>query len=194
MTRRMRRAELVVNGEAVELDRVSYRDELATEDRSSVRVPRPSGSAEIGPSLLGGRLAMALDCLETAAREMTRAGLDDLPEDERQGLWSALAPTDILLGKDQRLYAAHARELIGRHRAGARLESATDAEVLCVLSEASLRAPLTRDALAAAQRLFERCYGAVERERLFGELEREPWPGAVAEMIGEVRRKMGSMR
>ena len=134
---------------------------------------------------MGARFAF--DCMGVA-EELLR----DVPKRRRDfSPFIALRPTAPLQGKALELYRAHARELVGRVRAGAKqaaMEPATDAELLAAMHATSLVAPLTQGGFAVAAELFRRCFpeDAVE---VFGDDHREPWPGYVAEELGKMRRK-----
>lgn len=103
----------------------------------------------------------------------------------------ALRPQSQFQGKTLDLYRAHARELVDRVTAGAKqtaMEPATDAELLTAIHETSLKAPLTAGGMAIAARLFQSCFPDKSTE-IFGEEQREPWPGYVAEEIARMRKK-----
>lgn len=67
----------------------------------------------------------------------------------------ACTPTGFL-AYDPRVYRAHVRELLDRVIDGLDLAPGTDAEVLAVLVQASLRAPLGQQAATLYERLFAR--------------------------------------
>ncbi len=128
-----------------------------------------------------GRVRDAFDCMGVAEEEMAAAKADGT-------LFAALVPTAPLLGKSLDLYRAHARELVQRAAAGAELEPATEAELLSVMLETALTAPLKREGQALAEHLFARVFPA-GAAGVVGEVEREKWPGQVAEDLAALRRR-----
>lgn len=113
-------------------------------------------------------------------------------EREPPGAFSTVYPTPVLRGKRRDLYRAHVRELLERLERGAgkaKLEEATDAELLAGMYEASARAPLSSEASAVYDRLFSRIFP--EKWRSLGwEATAEAWKGQVDEDIRAARRAM----
>lgn len=115
-----------------------------------------------------------------------------IPEAERvlrrygdpPGLFMRLWPTPILRGRPKRLLRAHYVELCLRWKRGEDLGPGTCAEVLCGLSEASLRAPLNQVGAALATRLARALVGF---RHVTG---RGSYPGEIRELLIECRRKM----
>ena len=68
----------------------------------------------------------------------------------------ALCPTTPLRSISHTIYRNHCRELLERIVTNADLKPGTDAEILSILSEASLVAPPTRTAAVLYWRLFRR--------------------------------------
>lgn len=104
-----------------------------------------------------------------------------------------LMPTQPLREKSDDVYRAHARELVERAALGEDLVPPTSAELLCVVLDASLKAPLDSTGLAAAERLFR----AVFPERYESVVEEptpEPWKGAVDELLDGLRRRFPASR
>lgn len=103
-----------------------------------------------------------------------------------------LCPTRPLieLGSEE-VYRAHAGELLDRVVKGERVEEGTDAEVLCLLSMASLRAPMSTDRMVLMTKLFASIIG---EDRLPPGEVNEPWAGASDELRLEIRRQLRSKR
>lgn len=86
------------------------------------------------------------------------------------------------------VYRAHAREIIGRVMRGEDLKPGTDAEILVLLSEASLVAPLASDYAFAMSHVFHRVFPNAGADR-FEHAGRESHRGALDEILAECRRK-----
>ncbi len=85
------------------------------------------------------------------------------------------------------VYTAHVRELLMRVVEGKSLQPGTKAEVLMLLSESSLIAPLDARSAALYVELFEDFYpDAIEQRPL---TIHEPWAGSSSELLDELRRK-----
>lgn len=102
-----------------------------------------------------------------------------------------LCPPEVLREKSDALYRAHVRELLGRVKRGEPLEPGTDAEVLAVFSETSLRAPLASDFAHAMSVVFFRVFPDADPDMHTG---REGWAGRTSEIIADVRRKVSRAR
>jgi hypothetical protein len=110
-----------------------------------------------------------------------------------------LRPNDLLLETCEEVYRSHAAELLTRiGEAGsleaATTETATDAECLLAMKEASLSAPLPRRAFHAYGMLMERTF--LSMEQVVGEDVTPPSPAndfeqeQAEKLIGEVRREV----
>lgn len=86
------------------------------------------------------------------------------------------------------VYRAHAREIIGRVMRGEPIEPGTDAEILVLLSEQSLVAPLASDYAHAMSHVFHRVFPDADPER-FERAGRESYKGALDEILADCRRK-----
>lgn len=87
------------------------------------------------------------------------------------------------------VYRAHCREIIDRVAAGAKLEIATDAEILYGLYSACQKAPPGDHFSLLYQRLFIKIFPdqkIIKNDSLF----RESWPQAVEEMYYQFRVKL----
>lgn len=122
------------------------------------------------------------DCMEVAERELARARLT---KKQGQNAFRLVTPTNPLINKSIELYRAHAAELIQRVKKGHDTRPATDAELLAVFLDTSLKAPLHRNACAAVDILFARVFPKGQIE--FG--TPETWPGGAREEIEKARRK-----
>jgi hypothetical protein len=125
-----------------------------------------------------------LDFAEIADDEVRRAG-------NPKGVFEHLLPPREMMEMLPEVYRLHCRELIQRHARGGSLDFATDAEVLCALSAASLRFPLNRNATAAYVMLFRRILkespGAQALD-LDDPSRLEDYAGAAEELIQKMRR------
>ena len=121
-------------------------------------------------------------------------------EVERGPLWNsfmACKPSELFYTSrySDNLYRAHVREILDRVAIAPdkpkALEPATDAEVMILLIEASLRAPLTHDYFIVYATLFHKRFSYLAA-KTFGSIELpvESWPGRTEELLGEIRRKM----
>lgn len=86
------------------------------------------------------------------------------------GMFQCMQPSPILKDKGEKLLRAHYAELLERAVKSEKpiLETATLAEVLAALSEASLTAPPTRTAYALSNFLFEKIFGLEASKSIFG--------------------------
>jgi hypothetical protein len=87
-----------------------------------------------------------------------------------------------------RVYRAHVEELLQRVIAGESLVEGTRAEVMFALSGTTLIAALGQQAAALYKQLFSEIWGA---DSSFTQpVSREPWPGALNELLHELRRRV----
>jgi hypothetical protein len=132
------------------------------------------------------------------AEDEIKSALDrkDLKEEARKrvdGVFLALRPGGPLTsgGCTEEVYRHHVRELLDRVIVGDDLDPGTDAEVLMMLSNTSLRAPLN----AVGQGLYERLFVRVFRKLPFkGGVREEPWPGACEDFLRACRAKLARDR
>jgi hypothetical protein len=132
----------------------------------------------------------ALDCIECTELEIIQAGLI---KTQASLAFKACLPSDLLRDKSVDLFRVHARELCQRVKFNHKLEPATNAELLALFSNTSLRAPLTQTGQACMEKLFKLCFPKSELEGA-EYAAREPWPGAVDEEIETCRRKFRQER
>lgn len=142
--------------------------------------------------VLDGPLSNAIEeCFQRMeiAEEAIQRFTDDHPErrDEINRAFGALC-WQLPVRAHDRVFRAHVEELLQRVVDRASLEEATRAEVLMLLSEGSLIAPLGPQRAALFVTLFKEVWG--EAAPLGGEVViNEPWKGASAELLDELRRK-----
>lgn len=134
---------------------------------------------EIMGSRLGGWIKSAFDCMEMAEEEIARA--QKRFPDKKQEIWESfmlLSPTEVLEGKTDRVYRAHARELLERVGRGQDTRKGTAAELLCAMLAAATAAPLNAQGAALTERLFTIVMGRkLDEEGAF----RPVWKGQVEE-------------
>lgn len=99
-----------------------------------------------------------------------------------------LCPNELARYGSDRLYRAHARELLERVARGQDTTLGTDVECLAALSQASLKAPLSRDPAEAMARVFARVFPG--QDPYLETSEGESYAGAVDEVLEELRRKI----
>lgn len=93
------------------------------------------------------------------------------------------------------VYRAHARELLERVYAGEDCRSPTDVEIVCGLSEASLRAPLNTAAITLYMRLFARLFPDKAPFASLDESAYEHVAGDAADhLYSEVKRARGTQQ
>lgn len=133
-----------------------------------------------------GPVEAILGMIDVAEEEIARAK-QEYPSkaDLIDSAFTLFRPTDVLQGKCERVYRAHARELAVRIARGRDTRPGTAAEVLCGLLGAATIAPLNAEGGALAERLF----GIVMRQELGGEGFRPVWKGQVEEAFAEAQRK-----
>lgn len=107
---------------------------------------------------LGRMLDRCFAQMEWAEDEITQA--QQRHPDSVAKLWKTfllIQGTHELMGTEF-VYRAHARELLERVHAGEDCRPPTDVEIVCGLSEASLRAPLNTAAVTLYMRLFAQLF------------------------------------
>lgn len=143
-------------------------------------------SAEVlGPLL--DTVQSAFDQMGIAEREM-QAYTDQFP-----GCGDAINQTFVQLRwtlgtiAPEAVYTVHVRELLNRVVEGHSLQPGTKAEVLMLLSEGSLVAPLGAQSAALYVELFDTFYPGAFEERPV--TIHEPWAGSSNELLAQLRRK-----
>ncbi len=112
------------------------------------------------------------------------------------GAFKHAHPTDLIrVRQSDSLYQAHVRELIERMINGVDVRLGTKAEVLSMMIEGSMIAPLTCEFYA----LYVRCFSALYPQHLKAVgnpdwKKEEPWPGRTDELLAELQRKTANHR
>lgn len=132
--------------------------------------------------------------LMAIAEEEIAAAKDRAPLQSHliDGAFRMLCPRMALFGgRSPDLYRHHAREIIARVLAGEDTRPGTQAEVLCVLSESSMRSPLANSALALMEKLVEAIFPGTIPQLFVDDWEfREEWPGAADEVFATTARRI----
>ncbi len=146
----------------------------------------------IDPNDVAGAIGRAFDRMGIAEEEI-EAAKKKWPDKKAEihAAFGALAPGELSRYGSDRLYRAHARELLERVAKGERLELGTDAECLAALSLASLKAPLASGHVAAMEKAFASVF---PKNALGPNVGRESYPGNVDEILTEIRKKIASRR
>lgn len=114
----------------------------------------------------GSGILSILDDVELAEYEIDRA-LRQYPDNQKAvyNAFRMLQKPAIFRGRPEQLYRSYCQELLGRVATGEDTRPATDAEIVVLLSEASLAASATRTAGYLYMTLFRRIFGeAVYRD------------------------------
>jgi hypothetical protein len=101
------------------------------------------------------------------------------------GAFVVLMPSAPLKGFSVELYRVHARELLERVARGQDTRLGTKAEVVALLSETSMKSPLTSDGYVLAAKLFRDLYPQLVHAPIGPEFHE----GSTDEMFHEVARK-----
>ena len=171
---------------AVQMQMELFVENTAATDTTTVPPCLLGALAEVAGEGTVAAIIGIFSAIEVAEEEIA-AFRRQHPEKDRE-LWNsfmALKITPPLREKGLTLYRAHCRELLERVVADQDLRPGTDAEILGMISNASLIAPLTHQAAALAFRLADELLGwrgGVEYN--------EPWPGAADELAAVLRRKL----
>lgn len=134
---------------------------------------------------VASKISVAFERMAAAERliiEYKRAHPDK--SQELHGAFRWLCPSELLQGKDGKVYEHHAREILQRVMQGGDVFEPTAAECLCMLLGAALKAPLNSTGSALADKLFAQVFGSAVQ----GKPAREPYPGACEELLIDVRR------
>lgn len=108
----------------------------------------------------------------------------------KERIWSAfriLCPTSGMSALSEDVYRAHCRELLGKVAGGADTRIGTDAEMLVVLSHASLEAPPTADVAALTYEIFCR---VLPNSDPGGPVIHPTYAGALEELDYQIRRRL----
>ena len=135
------------------------------------------------------KVLAALDLIPIA-EEQIEEYCERFPE-QKKYIWPSfkiLRATDLFLGKEERIYRHHCKELLIRIVAGSTTELGTKAEVMLALSEMSLKAPLNQDYAALYFNLFDKIMGkGLIKQSNAGTYS---YPGAGDEILIILRKKM----
>lgn len=156
--------------------------------------PLTEALRDLVPSALSTRIARAFEYMKITEEEIRRAralAQDDAVAHRLHASFGLLWPGE-LLNLTPEVYRHHCRELLGRIERGDDVRPGTDAEVLWMLVQTSLAAPLNANGCALYDRLFVSIFGRLPPE--CGEPTREPWPGAAEEMLHGARRRLAKDR
>ncbi len=134
------------------------------------------------PAILG-KLSRMLD-FTTYSNDAIASALAAHPDADMSGCFEALFPPDAMLMLDSRVYRHHAHELALRFATGLDIRTLTDAELLVVVSQASLDAPLN----APHARLFHVLYEEVMGNAVCPSPP-EMYPGQTDELRTQYKRK-----
>jgi hypothetical protein len=160
---------------------------------------RPEPAAPAAPEdvifeLMGdyGKVIKSIfDCMETAEQEIADAQRRYPKQSDK--LWNTfhlLTPSELLRPRNTFIYSYHAYEILERIANGQedKIGQPTDAELLCLFSQASLRAPLNQLGTRCYYELFCDFY-ADELDRFWDYEPREDWPGQAKQMIQMLKEK-----
>lgn len=139
----------------------------------------------------GRAIESCFDDMGDAEAALEAAGIARGPLD----CFRELRRPTLLAGRARWLYQSHVRELCERAAAGGvPLALGTLAEVVVVMSETGLRAPLNSDGssivhaamLAVAPDVAQRIWSDPH------DIPREPWPGYIDEQTTAIRKRIGA--
>jgi hypothetical protein len=156
---------------------------MRAEQKRALEALLPDGSV--------GVIGRTFDLMAVAEREIARARRKHRTRRTSEllnGSFLMLQPGELSRYSDE-LYAAHCRELLERVVKGDDPRPGTRAEMLAALSEASLKAPLERNAHTAMEHLFAQCFPG-NALSAGGHSPGEQWPGAVAELLRGMARRL----
>lgn len=130
------------------------------------------------------------ELIEVAEAEIDRAKEQHPAQAEAlHRAFSLLRPHLVGSYQNHELYRHHCRELLARVVKGQDTRPGTQAEGLVALNEVSLQTPIIHDAAAAYAQLFQAIFP--HRTDIVAALPaQERYPGRVAEIIGELSRKL----
>lgn len=145
-----------------------------------------------------GAITQTFRRMEIAEREIARAKEEfPLLATQIHESFRALCPTEPLRRLSDKVYRHHCRELLERVASGRDLRPGTDAELVAVISEASLAAPPDRATTYLYWQLFERVFpgeAGVIREDL-GPVHADDYDRVRAkELEQSLRRKLAASR
>lgn len=139
----------------------------------------------------GYRLKGIFDCMSIAELEIADAK-ERYPEGKHAAIWDTfhmLQPSPILK-MNTYLYSFHAYEIIQRVAEGEEktIGQLTNAELLCMFSEASLASPLNQLGVRCYFELFREIYPDAVK-KVWDYTPREDWPGQAQEEIERLKAK-----
>jgi len=138
-------------------------------------------------SLLPSNVADIFSSMSVAEEEITEAKKRH-PEksDLIHRSFLILQPTDPTYGKADCVYRSHVRELLERVAKGQDTRPGTIAEVLCVMLEVAIKAPLNQEGQALTEHLFQ----IVFKHSVDGSKPVEQWPGQIEEALSAAQKKV----
>lgn len=135
-------------------------------------------------------IADIFGAMDVAERAIAAARI---PRAKQGNLFSLLLPPAPMRGLAPAVYASHVAELCVRWKRRADMRLATGTEMMIALSEASLRAPLEPNALAAYEVLFGRVMGRKAARKVRARVDPQgSWPGAVEELLAQLAKQAQS--
>lgn len=141
--------------------------------------PLEALARELGIAGMFGRQELAGAVLNE--RGLTWAGRDG------KSLFLRMSPTDPLLASPgEKILRLHFNELCDRYEAGESFIPATNAELICLLHQTSLVAPLKAEALAVLKYLVK---GTFLEPVMADTPTSEWWPGQTTETLNELRHR-----
>lgn len=166
---------------------------LARRTATRVAVPDPKFAALLS-SMVGGDISQAFRRMGIAEEEIL-SGRRRYPntwkrdvDAKGRAVFHALCPRNNLEKLSTDVYRFHAREMCDRFGRGENLEPGTKAEVMALLSFASLKAPPDATTAALYGRIFAECFPLRSRE--LGDVGRELYSGACDELFAKLQRQI----
>ena len=149
----------------------------------------------IGEGDFGRRWVNVLERIEIIEEEIAAAQKSVRSKKAKKVLWDSflsLRLSPAYNGFSVDLYRAHCRELLERIITGDSADVPTDAEVMIVLSEMSLRVPLNNDAWALYITLFKKRFPGKLPDISTKDVH-ESYAGAMSQIDNEIRRKLSKI-
>jgi hypothetical protein len=155
-------------------------------------------TAEILGERMGRTISMLFASMEVAEEEIVRA--QSLQPEKSDALYNSfrfLSLSDALQSAPEELYRIHAREMLERVANDVPLEPGTDAELLAVIKELTLRAPPSREVVLLYMDLFAKRFPdfAASIAQNTGAITPDEYEEArMQELEAELRRKLSTER
>jgi hypothetical protein len=144
---------------------------------------------------LGSRVGSIFRHMEIAEEEIASAmsRFPDIASAINDKCFMLCFTPTIMTDKGDIVYRAFCREIIERFALGRSTDEATDAEMLCLILEATWKSPLTHNASSAAYILFSKIFDTTITEKIIrendGPILTEEYRGAAQEIIDVGKRK-----